>query len=428
MNPLAKELNDTLDGTTVYTLLSDFGKRFYFPKGIVSQSAEAKERANRYNATVGMATLGSEPLFMEHVKEMIPGLTPAEIFPYAPTSGIPALRQAWKEEMIRKNPSLEGKRISLPLVTTGLTHGVSTMAELFFDAGDSLVVPDMFWGNYRLIFEGRRLAKLVTFPFFTDEGGLNLSALEEALRAQPVEKTALILNFPNNPTGYTPTNGEMKALVGLLEGLAQEGRKLLVMADDAYFGLFYEADTCRESLFGFLANLHENILAVKMDGATKEELAWGFRVGFITYGCKGLTEEQYAALDKKTGGAVRSSISNSSIIGQSLILKGLKDPAYAVAKERAEKILKARYLKVREAVNSFGAEVPLKPLAYNSGYFMTFLVEGKSAEELRLYLLDSYGIGAISIQEKYLRVAYSSVDIEDIEDLFALIGQAAREL
>ena len=428
MNPLATALNAKIEGTIVYALLSDFGKRFYFPRGIVAQTEEAKERAKRFNVTVGMAALGAEPLFLEHVKTMIPDLTPAEIFPYAPTPGLPALRQAWKEEMVRKNPALQGKTISLPLVTSGLTNGISTIADLFFDEGDGVVIPDMFWGNYRLILEGRLKAKILTFPFFSAQGGLNLSALEKALRGQPAKKTALLLNFPNNPTGYTPTDGEMKALAALLEKLAKEGRKILVISDDAYFGLFYEDDVCRESLFGFLANLHENILAVKVDGATKEELAWGFRVGFITYGARGLTEDQYAALDKKTGGAVRSSISNSSRLGQTLILKGLKNPAHDEAKAQAVEILKTRYLKVRQVVDGFGPEVPLKPLPFNSGYFMTFLVEGKSAEALRLHLLDNYGVGTISIGEKYLRVAYSLVDLENIEELYGLIGKAAREL
>ena len=45
MNALAEELNEALAGTAAERLLSDMGKRMYFPKGIVSQSAEADERA-----------------------------------------------------------------------------------------------------------------------------------------------------------------------------------------------------------------------------------------------------------------------------------------------------------------------------------------------------------------------------------------------
>lgn len=35
--------------------------------------------------------------------------------------------------------------------------------------------------------------------------------------------------------------------------------------------------------FGKLANIHPRVLTVKIDGATKEEFVWGFRVGFITF-------------------------------------------------------------------------------------------------------------------------------------------------
>src|SRR6056297_3404364 len=334
MNKIAVELNETLKGTVVERLFSDFGRRFYFPKGIVSQSAEAKQKATKYNATVGMATDGKKPLFLQSIQKLITGLSEEEIYPYAPTPGLPALRKVWREEMDRKNPSLRGKLTSSPLVTSGLTHGILAAADLFTGSGDKIVFPDMFWGNYRLIFEGRREAELLTFPFFNDQGGINMEALEQSLRGAG-KKMVLILNFPNNPTGYSPNRAEADAIAALLKKLADEGNDILCIIDDAYFGLFYEKETFNESIFGLLADMHENILAVKIDGATKEELAWGFRVGFITYGAKGLTLDQYEALQKKTMGAIRSSISNANRMAQSLLLKGLEDPGYQKEKQTA---------------------------------------------------------------------------------------------
>jgi len=426
MNKIAVELNETLKGTVVERLFSDFGRRFYFPKGIVSQSAEAKQKATKYNATVGMATDGKKPLFLQSIQKLITGLSEEEIYPYAPTPGLPALRKVWREEMDRKNPSLRGKLTSSPLVTSGLTHGILAAADLFTGSGDKIVFPDMFWGNYRLIFEGRREAELLTFPFFNDQGGINMEALEQSLRGAG-KKMVLILNFPNNPTGYSPNRAEADAIAALLKKLADEGNDILCIIDDAYFGLFYEKETFNESIFGLLADMHENILAVKIDGATKEELAWGFRVGFITYGAKGLTLDQYEALQKKTMGAIRSSISNANRMAQSLLLKGLEDPGYQKEKQAAFDILVKRYHKVREVVDAIQSDSPLKALPFNSGYFMTFKYKG-DAEKLRLHLLDTYGVGAIAIGTDYLRVAYSSVPIENIEDLYGIIDKAAREV
>ncbi len=426
MNTIAQELNDVLEGTVVYELLSKFGKRFYFPKGIVAQSAEAKKKAHRFNATVGMATTGGVPMYLESVKRQVPGLTPAEMFPYAPTPGVLELREKWRKEMDRKNPSLKGKRTSLPLVTSGLTHGISTIADLFLDPGDPIIIPDMFWGNYRLIFEGRNLAEIKQFSFFNEEGSINLEALKNTISKITGSKFAVILNFPNNPTGYSPTVKEAEGIVALLKQAAEDGKKILAITDDAYFGLFYEKATLKESLFGTFADLHENILAVKVDGATKENFAWGFRLGFLTFAARGLADEHLEALTKKTMGAIRASISNSSKMAQTLVLKSLPSATYWQEKEAGFEVLKARYHKVKEVLASYGDSSPLRALPFNSGYFMTFLYKG-NAEKLRVHLLDTYGVGTISIQEKYLRIAYSSVELDALEELYGILNKAAKE-
>ncbi|MCK5156261.1 MAG: aminotransferase class I/II-fold pyridoxal phosphate-dependent enzyme [Spirochaetales bacterium] len=427
MNAIAKELNEILKGTAAAELLSGMGREMFFPKGIVAQSAEAKQKAHTYNATVGMATQQGDPLYLPSIHKKFNGLNCGDIFPYAPTPGDPKLRQLWKKEMIRKNPALTGTDISLPLVTAGLTHGVSIIADLFLDSGDTIIVPDMFWGNYRLIFEVRRQAEIAAFSFFTEEGTLNIDALSELLDRISSKKIVLIVNFPNNPTGYSPTVGEAEALTALLVKNAEAGKKILIMTDDAYFGLFYEEGTCTQSLFAYLADAHENILAVKGDAATKEELVWGFRVGFLTYGGKGMTENQYDALIKKTMGAIRSSVSNCSRPAQTLLLHGMASGSYSGEKEAAFTLLSARYQEVKKVLSKYTDNPLLRPMPFNSGYFMAFTCSG-SAEDLRVYLLEKYGIGTISIQDTYLRIAYSSVDVENIEDLYNTLYKAAQEV
>ncbi len=428
MNTLAVELNKTLEETVIFRLLSDFGKRFYFPKGIVSQSAEARKYATRFNATIGMATLGGKPMHLNSLKELIPDLPPEQIFSYAPTPGNPQLRELWLDDMIRKNPSLAGQNTSLPLVVSGLTHGISVLADLFAGPGDCVLVPDMFWGNYRLIFEERNRASISTFPFYNPQAGLNIEGLKDALNRIAGGKVILMLNFPNNPTGYSPTEWEARALVQLLKEQAQKGLNILCVSDDAYFGLFYEKETHKESLFASLASLHENILAVKVDGATKEELVWGFRVGFLTFASPNIKTVEYDALDRKVMGAVRASISNSNNLTQNLLLRAIKSPDHREEKKAALVILKERYLKVKEITERLSSGSKLEPLPFNSGYFMTFRFGGSSTEKLRKKLLMEQGIGTISIQDRYLRVAYSSVDLHHLEELFEIIFKAAEEL
>ena len=64
VNPLARDLNDRLLAAApeVLEMLSGLGRRLYFPKGILSQSAEANQKAHRFNATIGIATEGDGPM------------------------------------------------------------------------------------------------------------------------------------------------------------------------------------------------------------------------------------------------------------------------------------------------------------------------------------------------------------------------------
>ena len=56
MNQLAEELNAVLAGTVAERLFSEMGRRMYFPKGIITQSAEAGEKAYRLAWLMSMAS------------------------------------------------------------------------------------------------------------------------------------------------------------------------------------------------------------------------------------------------------------------------------------------------------------------------------------------------------------------------------------
>jgi aspartate/methionine/tyrosine aminotransferase len=440
MNPLAVELNETLKDTVASRLLSRMGARMLFPKGIISQSAEATERAHRYNATIGMATDKGQPLILDSIREGLPTLGPDEAVAYSSTGGSGALRKRWRTELDAKNPSLRGKKTSLPVVVPGLTAAISFTADLFVEEGDEVVVPDLYWPNYRLVLDERKGAAAATFPAFAPGAGgklgLNVAGLEKAMRESAARansrggqaKAACILNFPNNPTGYTPTLSEADAVVAALVRLASEGAAVLAIVDDAYFGLQYEEGLLRESIFARLADAHPNILAVKADGPTKEDYVWGFRVGFLTFASAGLNEAHLEALVKKLLGVIRSSVSSSSTPAQSLFLKSLDDKRTKAQKEAFLALIRQRYEAAMAFIDSGAVPACLKILPFNSGYFMSFDCVGISAEKLRLKLLDEQGIGTVSIQDRYLRIAFSSVDLPGVEDLYRRIAEAARAL
>ena len=216
MNEMASAQNRILQGTIVESMLSNFGSRFYFPKGIVAQSAEAKKEIRRrkggYNLTAGMAYRQGEPMHLGAIKQFIPDLRPDEIFAYSTTSGELELREIWRSEMLIKNPDLKEGGISLPLVVSGITHGLCTVADLFVDPDDRILLPEMYWGNYRLIFKVRKQARIITYPLFNGSGRFNTEGLREAAGMEE-GKLVILLNFPQNPTGYSLHMDEVEVKV-----------------------------------------------------------------------------------------------------------------------------------------------------------------------------------------------------------------------
>ena len=431
LNPLAIELNEQLcdAAPAVFGLLSELGKHIYLPKGILSQTAEANTKAHRFNATRAIALDFSQDagdmMHLSVSRELVPELTLESIYGYAPVLGQQALREAWKAHLLQENPALAGKTFSLPIVTSGMTHGFSLLAELFVDSGDPLVLPDKTWGNYRLIFQTKAGANIQSYPFFNASRGFNIHGFRETLANATAEKLLILLNFPHNPTGYAITCVEAQQIVDAIVTRAEAGCHMLVMIDDAYAGLWYDASVMQESLFGLLVARHPNIVSVKIDGATKEEYAWGLRVAFITFG---LGETPMQPLEQKLSGLIRANTSGAAQVSQTLILAAMKAPGYAEQKQRNYETLKARALKVKAVASDVKYAELWEVYPSHAGYFTCLNLKSGNAETVRQRLLEAHGIGTIALGETELRVAYACLDVSDIATVFEAIAGVIETL
>lgn len=432
----AQKLNAQLaeSAPAVLEMLSPLGKRLYFPSGgILAQSAEAREKAHTVNATIGIATEDGGPMYLPSLARYVDGIEPADAFNYAPPAGRPGLRARWREKIEAENPSLRGKAFGQPIVTSAITHGLMLCGDLFVGVGDRLLLPDKLWGNYRLTYEVRLGAKIVTFPFF-DGNAFNCQAFAEALETNAAgrEKLVVLLNFPNNPTGYVPTPAEGDAIVAALERVAAAGTKLVVLCDDAYFGLFFHlgGESMTESLFARLTNVHPNVLAVKLDGATKELFVWGLRCGFVTFGpgAEKSADVVCDVLDAKVRGAIRSGISNVPMLSQSIVERALDGSSLDEERKQKHEVLRVRAEKCFEVARSPRFAESWEMYPFNSGYFMLVKVRDVEAEKVRKHLLEKYGIGLIATSPTDLRVAFSCLDVGDVENLFETLHRAIQEL
>jgi aspartate/methionine/tyrosine aminotransferase len=343
-----------------------------------------------------------------------------------PAEGLPEVRRLWRDWQRRSVDSTLPS--SLPLVTVGLSHGLSLVADLFGGEGRAVAIPRPFWGNYRQAFAVRTGARVLTAPGYV-HGCYNVRAIPEALADVPEGEPAVaILNLPSNPGGYSPTPAERVAVRASLVEEA-ERRPLVVVCDDAYAGLVYEPGVPRVSLFWDLIGSHPNLVPVKVDGATKELSFFGGRVGFLTFALDPASDEA-RELEGKLAMLVRSGVGAPIETSQRVVLAALRNGRIAEEVEQVRLLLEGRYRALKEALAESDPEL-LTVLPFNSGCFA--LVElperlGLTSEQVRRHLLEHHETGLISLEPRYLRIAHCSVDAAALPELARRLEAGVREL
>lgn len=411
MSDLAS-LNRTLQQSypAAWRCLSPLGRRLIFPKGVSSQSAEAS--GVPLNATIGQLTDDDgRPLPLPAMAARISGMTDAEVFLYPPQGGRTDLRQRWKAMLQARFP---GVSLSLPLVTAGLTNGLSVAAELFVDEDTDVLLPMPCWGNYRHVFGVYRGGRLIDYPCMrADRAGFDVAGLAERVQALQ-RKAVVVLNSPGNPSGYTPTLAEARAIADVL---ADSPVPLVVLCDDAYRGMVWEEGLIDDGLFGLLAERAdpERLLVAKIDGATKELFFFGGRVGFLTFAAPPGAAE---ALEEKARACTRATISAMPAPSQALVMAALSAPDLAEQQQAIRDTLRARYQVLRDEIQRRG----LPHWAFNSAFF-ALLQAGPRAEAIRKELL-AEGVGVIAFPEvEGIRVSYSTLSLAQIPQLIDALAE-----
>ena len=399
--------------------LSNLARRAAFPKGIPIQAAQAA--GCEYRATIGQVTDRSgDPIPLPIMDSLLSDLDRRISFLYSPQGGAPALREAWRDRLCADETDVD---ISLPMVTFALTHGVSLVADLFAEEGIEVIVPNPSWGNYKGIFELRRGAILRKWDFFTSDGRLNIAGLKETLDAT-TGRSIVILNFPGNPTGYSPLRSEVEPL---LQVLLRHKRPTVVLCDDAYQGLVFEDNVNVRSLFFELTRRCDKnlMLPVKVDGATKELAFFGGRVGFLTFG---LGRDIAAPLVEKARAIARATVSAPVGPSQAVVLAALRSPGIESEVQGIRELLARRYRALRAAlplVEHSGFEA----YPFNAGCFALLKAPiSVDVEALRVYLIEKYSIGLVALPSVgALRIAYCSMDERDIEPMLSRLSTALTD-
>jgi aminotransferase len=166
---------------------------------------------------------------------------------------------------VRYNPEDKGTEI---IVTAGVSEALDLAVRAITDVGDEVIIPEPSYVSYApcVVFAGGTPVMVATDA----SQGFAITARQIAAAITPRTK-AILLGYPNNPTGAAVSRSELAAIVRL----AVE-HDLLLISDEIYSGLVYDGweHTCVSSLPGAWER------TILLDGFSKSYAMTGWRLGY----------------------------------------------------------------------------------------------------------------------------------------------------
>ncbi|MDP6459794.1 MAG: aminotransferase class I/II-fold pyridoxal phosphate-dependent enzyme, partial [Candidatus Hydrothermarchaeota archaeon] len=153
------------------------------------------------------------------------------------------------------------------LVTVGVSEGVDLAIRALINPGDEVFVHEPSYVSYKpcTLFAGGK--PVVVETNVEDE----FKVLPEKIEEKITDKTkALILSYPNNPTGAIMTKKELEGIADVVNE-----HDLIVISDEVYDKLTYDGKHCS---FASLKGMQER--TVLLNGLSKAYAMTGWRIGY----------------------------------------------------------------------------------------------------------------------------------------------------
>ena len=194
---------------------------------------------------------------------------------YAHNLGLPELRAALATYTARLHPTQAGQGLPDRLaVTSGGVNGLMLACQAVLDAGDEVVAVTPVWPNLvaQPLIMGAQVRRVPLRPGVDGAWGLDLA---ELLAAITPRTRLLVVNAPNNPSGWTLSADEQRAI---LAHCRETGTWIL--ADEVYERLYY-APTANGCAPSFLDHAQANDRLIVTHSFSKSFLMTGWRLGWL---------------------------------------------------------------------------------------------------------------------------------------------------
>ncbi|HQX58613.1 MAG: pyridoxal phosphate-dependent aminotransferase [Rhodoferax sp.] len=189
---------------------------------------------------------------------------------YAHNLGLAELREAISGYMGRRHPAVAPDRVA---VTSGGVNALMLAVQALVDAGDEVVAVTPVWPN--LVAQPEIMGARVKCVSLKPQAGAWVLDMEVLLAAITPQTRLLIVNSPNNPTGWTLTRQEQQQIVAHCRSTGT-----WILADEVYERLYYlpSDNACAPS---FLDVCDPQDRLVVVHSFSKSFLMTGWRLGWL---------------------------------------------------------------------------------------------------------------------------------------------------
>ena len=306
---------------------------------------------------------------------------------YTSNKGMIELRREISKYLKRKH-SLDYDPEDEILVTVGVSEGFDLAVRSITDKGDKILIQDPTYVSYGPVTTicGGRSVPIKTDP----HDGFKITPSDIA-KACDKKTKAIVLNYPNNPTGTSYSRKELKAIAGMIVK-----KDLIMISDEIYCDLTYDFE---HTPFAGLSGMKER--TIYLNGFSKGFAMTGWRIG---YACG--PEEVIAAMTK----IHQYTMMCVPITSQMAAIEALKNG------ERSAQEMKREYKRRREFViarlNEMGLSCHKPEGAFYA--FPSIKKSGLSSLEFSNKLLKEEKVAVVpgtafgSSGEGYVRISYAT--------------------
>ncbi len=383
---------------------------------------QAKKLDNEViNATIG--TYLNDDKTINQVKEVVEALDNNLInhLGYPEIRGTALFKEGLLKWFFKDNYESIINNYEVPFASTLGGTGALTLAfNLFLEAGDKVLLPNIMWGNYKLIAKKAAL-DYDTYQLFNQNNKFNIDSLYEKILelSKTQEQILVIINDPcQNPTGYSLSDQEYEELITRLNQLGTK-INLTVLFDIAYLD-YDDNKNQMHRLFKQIINQKNNFTNLFAASCSKVFGVYGLRIGALF----SITKDQDFAKDFIT--CLESQIRGTYSCPNGAGITTLAQLLISDKMDQLTKQVNENSLKLKQRTSYFITklkESKLEYLPYHNGFFVCLKVNNayKLCETLK-----EHKVYVIPFNDDLIRIAVCSLNQEEIDRLVLILNKLIK--